>query len=44
MKFLTISTFNQPEFVKDVTAPLQAAWLKIAEIVGGLLPKLLIPA
>ncbi len=40
MKFLTISTFNQPEFVKDVTAPLQAAWLKIAEIVGGLLPKI----
>ena len=40
MKFLGISTFNQPEFVKDVTAPLQAAWLKIAEIVGGLLPKL----
>ena len=30
----------QPEFLKEVTAPIQAAWLKIAEIIGGLLPKI----
>jgi len=30
---------NQPQFIEQITEPLKVAWLKIAEIVGGLLPK-----
>jgi hypothetical protein len=40
MSHLSTSISATPQFFKDITEPLQAAWLKIAEIVGGLLPKL----
>lgn len=40
MGHLMTSLSSQPEFFKEIKEPLQAAWLKIAEIVGGLLPKI----
>ena len=40
MSHLTTSFSSTPQFFKDISEPLQAAWLKIAEIVGGLLPKI----
>lgn len=41
MDFLTASFSGQPEFLKNITDPLEAAWFKIAEIVGALLPKVI---
>jgi len=41
MDFLTASFSGQPEFLKNITEPLEAAWFKIAEIVGALLPKVI---
>lgn len=41
MDFLNASFSAQPEFLKNITDPLEAAWFKIAEIVGGLLPKVI---
>lgn len=41
MDFFAASFSSQPEFLKNITDPLEAAWFKIAEIVGGLLPKVI---
>lgn len=41
MNLLAASFSSQPEFLKNITDPLEAAWFKIAEIVGGLLPKVI---
>ena len=41
MDFLATSFSSQPEFLKNITDPLEAAWFKIAEIVGALLPKVI---
>ncbi len=40
---ISLATFisSQPKILKDVTAPLETAWQKIAEILGGLVPKLI---
>lgn len=35
------SLFGQPEIIKELTDPIKVAWKKIAEVTGGLLPKVL---
>jgi len=41
MNLSTASFSSQPEILKNITDPLEAAWFKIAEILGGLLPKVI---
>ena len=40
MSNLIFSAQTQPEFLKAVTEPIKAAWLKMGEVLGTLLPKL----
>lgn len=38
---LTASLSSQPKILEDITGPLETAWQKIAEILGGLAPKVI---
>ena len=41
MTSLMLGQSGQPDLLQGVIDPIKAAWFKIAEVVGGLLPKVL---